>query len=662
MMFAEVVLPLPIEKPFHYGIPAPLAALIKPGMRVTVPFGKKSLTGYCTALVPEAGVKTVKDITALIDEQPMLSNDLFSLGHWMSATYLCSLGESLSAVLPPALRAPKRPLKPMKPGTPAPAAVPQPGPALTREQEAAVSTVQESMALRAFDTFLLHGVTSSGKTEVYLALIAEAIRRGRSAVFLLPEIALTPQFIEIVKNRFPGLVGLWHSRVSAGEKYRTWEAARTGGIRIMLGARSAVFAPFSDLGLIIVDEEHEPSYKQEQKPSYQTRDVAIERARLGNAVAVFGSATPSFELYFKAKNGAMRLLELTERIDARVLPPVKLVDIGGIRGTSKILSETLMHALTRVLARREQVILFLNRRGFAPGVVCRQCGVVVQCPHCSISLVYHSSPVELRCHYCDLRKPWSAICPSCKEHTLTVYGVGTQKVEEELKHLFPQARLFRLDRDTVSHKGVYEQVYEDFKKEEYDILLGTQMVVKGFDFHRVTLVGVIDADTALYLPDFRSAERTFQLITQVAGRCGRGVLGGEVIVQTRHPEHYALQAAREHDYRRFYAQEIELRRQMNYPPYVSLVNVLVRGRDSNKVGEAAEALTGFLAERMAGNGAVEVLGPSPAAREKLHGYYRWQLILKGSPDTLRVAAQRLKSFALPSGILMSIDVDPQSTL
>jgi primosomal protein N' (replication factor Y) len=658
-MFAEVVLPLPIDKPFHYGVPAAFADTLKPGMRVLVPFGKKRLIGYCADLVEQADVKNVKDILELIDAEPMLPADLFALGVWLSKTYLCSLGESLGAIFPGVLRAPKRAIKET-------AAVaeraPQFGPALTQQQDAIVRTVKESMAARTSDAFLLHGVTGSGKTEVYLALIDETIRRGRSAVFLLPEIALTPQFIHIVTSRFPGLVGLWHSRISAGEKYRTWDAARQGKIRIMLGARSAIFAPFADLGLVIVDEEHEPSYKQEQKPGYQTREVVIERARLAKAVAVFGSATPSFELYHRAKTGGVKLLELTERIADRALPPVKLVNIAGIRGPSKILSETLLQVLTRVLARREQSILFLNRRGYAPGVVCRECGAVIQCPHCSISLVYHQSPEELRCHYCDMRRPWSNICPTCKKGTLDVYGAGTQKVEEELKRLLPQARVFRLDRDTASRKGVYEKVYNDFKKEEFDILLGTQMVVKGFDFQRVTLVGVIDADTALYLPDFRSAERTFQLITQVAGRCGRGTLGGEVIVQTRHPEHYALQTAREHDYRKFYAQEIELRRQMGYPPYVSLVNVLVRGRDNEKTGDAATGLARFLGEQLEYSGKIEVLGPTPAAREKLQGFYRWQLLLKGDPAVLNEAAGRFKDGLLPSGVLLSIDVDPQSTL
>jgi primosomal protein N' (replication factor Y) len=420
-------------------------------------------------------------------------------------------------------------------------------------------------------------VTGSGKTEVYLALIEATLRLGKSSIFLLPEISLTPQFVEIIRKRFGSKVGLWHSKISKTEKYRTLEAARAGTIKIMLGARSAIFAPFKDLGLVIIDEEHEPSYKQEQKPSYQTREVAIERTRLNNAVAVFGSATPSLDTYYRAKQGEFTLIELPERIDARAMPPVTIVDLSGMRGPSKILSPSLSQTLTRVLARREQSILFLNRRGFAPGVNCPRCGNVWQCPRCSIALVYHKDPEGLRCHYCDFRQDWPSSCPHCGEKRIAIYGMGTQKAEEEIKRLFPQGRMFRLDADSASKKGVYQKVYEDFKKEDFDILLGTQMVVKGFDFPRVTFVGVLDADTALYLPDFRSAERTFQLITQAAGRCGRSDMGGEVVVQSRHTGHYALAAAQKHDYHEFYKQEIEFRRQLHYPPFCRLLNILIRG-------------------------------------------------------------------------------------
>ncbi|MHB9156019.1 MAG: replication restart helicase PriA, partial [Endomicrobiales bacterium] len=516
VLYAEVVLPLPLDKSFHYAIPRELAGRLRPGMRVEVPFGKKNLTGYVTRLADEPGVAEVKNIVSLLDPEPVISEELFALARWLKENYFCSLGEALATIASPSLKAPKRKIEKLPETLPAPGK----GPVLSCAQKKAVEAITKAVLDGKHAAFLVHGVTSSGKTEVYLAAIEEALKNGRSVVFLLPEISLTPQFIAIVRRRFPGIVGLWHSKLSQGERYRTWDAARQGKIKIMMGARSALFAPFDRLGLIVMDEEHEPTYKQEQKPAYQTRDAVLERTRLNNAVAVFGSATPSLELYFRARREELTLLELAERIDGRGMPPVKIVDPYADRRGSRILTAPIVSTLTRVLARREQAILFLNRRGFSPAVMCHACGEVWQCPHCSVSLVYHKDPVRLRCHYCDYQEPLPGICPKCKSRDIAIFGVGTQKVEEELKRLFPQARIFRLDRDTASRKGVYEQAYEDFKQENVDILIGTQMVAKGFDFPRVTFVGVIDADTALYLPDFRAAERTFQLLTQVAGRSG----------------------------------------------------------------------------------------------------------------------------------------------
>lgn len=664
--YAEVVLPLPLEKTFHYAIPGRLAGAVRAGVRVAVPFGPRAMVGYVTGTVAETNiVKGMKEIRDLVDPEPVFTPEMMQLGRWLSERYLCSLGEALSSVVSPVLRPPvrqqTRPAGPVAVAEPVPAFV---KPQLTPAQAAAASSVVAAMDRNAYASFLLHGVTGSGKTEVYLTLIEETIRRGRSAIFLLPEISLTPQFIAIVRRRFPGLVGIWHSRLAAGERYRTWQAARAGTVRILLGARSALFAPFEKPGLIIVDEEHEPSYKQEQKPAYQTRDAAMERCRLNNAVAVFGSATPSLEMYHRASTGdGITLLSLPERIDGRPLPPVRVIDPSKLHKRSRIISESMVTALNRVLARREQAILFLNRRGFAPGVMCRECGKVWECPNCSVSLVYHRDPESLHCHYCDHHIPWPGICPACNSKQMAVFGVGTQKVEEELNKIFPQARVARLDRDTTARKGVYEQVYEDFRSENCDILLGTQMVTKGFDFPRVTLAGVIDADTALYLPDFRSAERTFQLITQVAGRSGRGTLGGEVVVQSRHPEHYALRAAQTHDFKAFFAQEIEFRRQLNYPPFCSLINVMLRGKKEENVEEAARLLaeTATAAAAAAGGG-VDILGPSPAARVKMHGLYRWQMLFKGTPAALRAVADAVRGADLPSGVAITFDVDPQDIL
>ncbi len=660
-MFACVVLPVPLDRSFHYLIPEALAGKVVPGARVEVPFGPRHMCGVVASLDEEAPVARCKPVIRVIDPGPVVTKELMALARWLSERCVCSLGEALGTIVPSSLRPPVRA---SAAGTSGPCRVPpDTPPVLTSAQKAVVGSLKEAVADGKFAPFLLHGVTGSGKTEVYLHVMEDVIARGRSVVFLLPEISLTPQFIGIVRRRFPGVVGVWHSNLAAGERYRTWEAARTGRIRIMLGARSAVFAPFERPGLIIIDEEHEPTYKQEQKPSYHARETALQRGRLSGAVVIMGSATPSLETYYNAVEGTYRLLELKERIDNRRLPPVTLIDAGRLPRRSRVISGQVAEALTRVLARREQAILFLNRRGFSPGVTCQDCGQVWQCPHCSISMVYHREPEGLQCHYCDYRIPWPGKCPGCGKDRIALFGIGTEKVETELKRLFPHGRVFRLDRDTASRKGVYQQAYDGFRNEEFDILLGTQMVTKGFDFPRVTMVGVIDADTSLYLPDFRSAERTFQLITQVAGRSGRGTLGGEVIVQSRHPDHYALLAARAHDYRDFYRQEMAFRRELRYPPVCHLLNVLIRGRNEERAGEAAKTLGAALRSIVpAACERVDVLGPVQASRYKLRGYFRWQALLKGTEKDLLSIAHALKKTAFPSGAVLSIDMDPQDTL
>lgn len=660
-MFAEIIIPSPLDKTFHYSIPEHLFGKVARGSRVTVPFGPRSMTGYVLRTIESTEVEKTKPVTAVVEEEPAVTEELFGLASWMSAKYICSLGEALSTIAPPALRPLKRNVTRVEEQYSAPSMKEKP--ALTESQTAAAAAIGAKLAAGEHKTFLLHGVTSSGKTEVYIDAIEKTLASGRSVVFLLPEISLTPQFISIMKHRFPGAVGVWHSRLSLGEKYETWDAARKGRVKIMLGARSALFAPFARLGLVIVDEEHEQSYKQDQKPTYVTRDTAVKRAELCGAVAVLGSATPSLETYYLAKQGAYGLLELPERVDGLGFPPVTIIDMKREPRTKKVISRPLAEALTRALARREQAIVFLNRRGFAPSVMCQNCGKVWECPDCSVSLVYHKEPEGLVCHYCGHKEPWPGKCPSCNSTDVSIFGIGTQKAEEELKKQFPQGRLVRLDRDTAAKKGAYKQAYEDVRDENCDILLGTQMVAKGFDFPRVTLVGVIDADTSLYLPEFRSAERTFQLMTQVAGRSGRSRLGGEVVVQTRHPEHYALMAAGKHDYKQFYEQEIVYRREMRYPPFVSLVNLLIRGKKEDKSEAAAASIAAFITEWQKRSGRkVEMLGPSQASKYKLSGMFRWQILLKGEAADLQAIADEIRRCQVPPGILMTVDVDPQNIL
>lgn len=661
MLFAEVILPLPLEKSFTYAIPERLDGQIKRGTRVLVPFGNKMLTGYVMALLTETTVEKLKPIIAAVDIEPVVSEELFSLAEWLKNRYICTLGEALGAIVSPAVKPMKRVFhriaeKPID-------VVQTNKPVLKPKQQEAVQAICDKIDKHEHRTFLLHGVTSSGKTEVYLAAIEKTLAAGRSAIFMLPEISLTPQFIGIMQHRFPGVVGVWHSRLSGGEKYETWEGALKGKVKIMLGARSAVFAPFKDLGLIIMDEEHEHSYKQDQKPTYLASEVVIHRAILNNAVAVLGSATPSLESYYRATQGEFTLLELPERIDDFGFPPVEMVDLRKQGRKAKIISRELEEAITNTLARREQAIIFLNRRGFAPWIMCQDCGKVWECPNCSVSLVYHREPEGLSCHYCGRTEPWPGICPSCNKDNLSIFGVGTQKVEVELKHLYPQGRIFRLDRDSAQKKGAVKKVYEDFKNENCDILLGTQIVAKGFDFPRVTLVGVIDSDTSLYLPDFRAAERTFQLMAQVAGRSGRSKLGGKVIIQTRHPEHYSLIAAGQHDYKKFYDQELGYRKQMNYPPFTSLANLLIRGKNEEKTADVVQKISDFLAAwRDTHDQKLDILGPSQSSRYKLSTMYRWQILLKGKQDVVLAAGMELKKFAMPSGILITFDMDTQDTL
>ncbi|MCX5781748.1 MAG: primosomal protein N' [Elusimicrobia bacterium] len=661
-MYAEVALPLPLDKTFHYSVPENLNAIVKRGIRVNVPFGNKKLIGYVVSLLKESNISKIKDISSVVDTESVLTDEMFYLAEWIAKNYICSLGEAFAVIMSPALSSSKRNLKSIEENIKEKLLPVKVSHKLSDSQKSAVTEIVKSINKKEFNTFLLHGITSSGKTEVYLSAIEEIIKQQRSAIFLLPEISLTPHFIRLIQDRFPQQLGVWHSGLSKSEKYRTWENAKKGRIKIILGPRSAIFAPFGNLGLIIMDEEHEPTYKQEQKPTYHARDVALERARANNAVLILGSATPSLETYLEAKNKKYRLLELKERIGSGILPPVEIVDSKNQYKRSKILSEPLIEALNKTLARREQAIIFLNRRGFAPGVMCQNCAQVLKCPNCSISLVYHYDAEKLKCHYCNYSSVFPKKCPSCNSSEIYVFGVGTQKVEQELKKFYPQGKIIRLDRDTAAKKGVYQKVYEDFKKENFDILLGTQMIAKGFDFPRVTLVGVIDADTSLYFPDFRSAERTFQLLTQVAGRSGRSYLGGEVIIQTRHPQHYALQNAKNHDFISFYEKEIEYRKEMYYPPFSRLANIIIRSKNELRLIEFAEKFAAELKRFNDKTNLFSILGPTPASRTKLHGMFRWQILLKGEKSAIIQAILETKKIQVPSGILVTADIDPYDIL
>lgn len=540
--------------------------------------------------------------------------------------------------------------------------VPTTPPNLTPSQEAAWQMIQTCISQRASrqlpSVFLLYGVTGSGKTEIYLRALAECVAQGKRGICLVPEIALTPQTIERFASRFPGRVAVLHSGLSLGEQFDEWYRIKECGCDVVIGPRSALFAPQPDLGLIIIDEEHEWTYKQSDKsPRYHARDVAIKLAVRNGAVVILGSATPDVESFYKAQRGEYQLIELKERITPvgpAPLPEVEIVDMrselkAGNRG---LFSRCLTEAIKEALDNREQVILFLNRRGTATFVQCRACDFVFNCKHCTAALTYHSATQKLMCHHCRFSTSSPVVCPICGSHRLRFMGVGTQKVEDEVKRLFPQARVLRWDRDVTPSQRAHEELLKKFRSREADILVGTQMIAKGLDLPQVTLAGVVSADTGLNLPDFRAGERTFQLLCQVAGRAGRGFTPGRVIIQTYSPEHYAIQAASKHDYLAFYAQEIEYRRKFGYPPFSRLARLTFTHTNEiacHREAQRVKRLLSAEAERRAVPG-FRLIGPAPAFIPRVRGHYQWQIILCGSD-----LSDFLSDIALPRGWVLDID-------
>src|SRR5579859_1538356 len=535
------------------------------------------------------------------------------------------------------------------------------------QQKSALAAVQKAVEEKKFSVSLLHGVTGSGKTAVYLAAMQAVLETGRSAILLVPEIGLTPAAAANLHQVFGDEVAILHSALSADERAEQWHRIRRGEARIVVGTRSAVFAPVTNLALIVVDEEHDSSYKQEETPRYNGRDVAVMRGKLSGAAVVLASATPSIESYHNAETGKYRLIELNERVERRPLPEVELVDMRlefQQTGSEQIFSRPLTREVTERLERGEQAIILLNRRGYSSVVVCRACGETLQCKNCSIAMTFHKAAHRMECHYCGYRRAVPTHCPACQSEHIFFLGVGSEKVEEKLHAAFPQARIGRLDRDTVRSRNDFERVLNQFHSGEINLLVGTQMIAKGHDVHGVTLVGVVGADFALGFPDFRAAERTFQLLTQVAGRAGRGEIPGKVILQTFYPEHYAIQFATHHDYQGFYEKEARYRRWMHYPPFSALANVLVR---SDKLDQALK-WTGQIGKwfESTRNEGVRILGPSAAPIMRLKRDYRYHFILKAaSREKLNASLRRMLGFADAEKIPRTnviVDVDALSLL
>ncbi|MDP2601790.1 MAG: primosomal protein N' [Deltaproteobacteria bacterium] len=555
--------------------------------------------------------------------------------------------------------------------------------ALTSEQEIALGAIADRLSHGGFETFLLHGVTGSGKTEVYLRAMEQVRESGRRSLILIPEISLTPQLIDRLNARFPGRVGVLHSALSGAERWAHWWNIARGNVDVVVGARSAVFAPLPDLGLIVVDEEHDPSYKQEEGVRYNGRDVAVVRGKLTGCPVILGSATPALESYENCLRGRYRLLEITKRIYQRPLPQIDIVDLRAESAQRKsdpavspagkvdyhpLVSKRLVKALIENYQRARQSLIFLNRRGFSNFLQCNTCGHVIRCSHCSVTLTLHLKRGSLCCHHCDYRRPITDSCPECKNATLREVGVGTEQIEQSLQRIVTGARVARLDRDTSGKRGVQEKLIRSWEGGEIDILVGTQIITKGHDVSGVTLVGALLADLSLNLPDFRAAERTFQLLNQVAGRSGRGDDPGQVIVQTYAPDHYVFQYLLSHDYKGFFELELEFRRALSYPPFSRLVSFCIDGPKVADVESQAKKLAAHLRERHAANSKyrdqIEILGPAPAPIAKLRGRYRWQLLLKAKQIPALLEFANLARELLPRSrkARLHIDVDPFSML
>ena len=627
-----------IDRVFDYSVPSNLRDKIKLGIRVKVPFGFMELEGFIVEIKNGSSIE-VKDILGVVDEDIVLNEELLELGKRMQENTLSTLISCYQVMLPKALKAKNGRVINKKLDTyyylndnvdyskltPKQMEIVnlclekkkvirkelvdisssslntlikknilveekidhyrvsynekiEPKKELTTDQKRLVNEVLSSNETYPY---LLYGVTGSGKTEVYMELIEDALKKGKTSIVLVPEISLTPQMVLRFQKRFGDNIAAIHSALSDGEKYDEWRRIVKKEAKIVIGARSAIFAPLDNIGMIIVDEEHSDSYKQDDSnPRYNAKEIAIIRAKYHNCSVIFGSATPSLEAFARAKKGVFKLLELPNRINGKKLPSIKIIDMNEMmKKTRGHFSLDLLDAVRERIERGEQVILLLNRRGYSSFVTCKNCGYTFKCPNCDITLTYHKTSNTLRCHYCGYGTKVYKICPECKEESINDLGVGTEKIEEELNKLFPDSKILRMDFDTTSRKGMHEKMIRAFKNHEYDILLGTQIVSKGLDFDNVTLVGVINADTSLNIPDFRSSENTFSLLAQVAGRAGRSDKEGQVIIQTFNPDHYAIQYTKNHDYIGFYNKEMFIRRELKYPPFYYICYIRISGKD-----------------------------------------------------------------------------------
>ena len=721
-MYAKVIIEYgakAVDREFTYIVPDNLKDKIKIGHRVLVPFNNKDIEGFVLDISNKyEDSYELKEIKSLCDEMPILNKEMLYLGNEIQKNILCSKIAIYQAMLPKALKASKNTNIGIKQNRYIVLNVSDveanryienckfegqikileklivEDKMLVNNLSSSVNTLvkngivkfvyeevnryqshtsgkyhkvklndmQEKVVacvdIDKHDTYLLYGVTGSGKTEVYMELIDKVISKGKTAIMLVPEISLTPQIVDRFVTRFGEDVAILHSGLSDYEKYDEYRKIMNGKVKIVVGARSAIFAPLNNLGIIVIDEEHSQTYKQDNNPRYHARDVAILRGKYHNAPVILGSATPSLESFARANKGVYKLLTLTKRAGGGTLPNVKIIDMKNeVKKGNFILSSELIQKIKEKIDNNEQIILLLNRRGYSSMLTCRDCGNVLKCPNCDISLTYHKTSNTNRCHYCNYSIKNIAKCPVCGSGNIKDYGLGTEKLEEELNKMF-KARVVRMDMDTTSRKGMHEKIIEDFGNHKYDILLGTQMIAKGLDFPLVTLVGVINADSSLNIPDFRSAENTFQLLSQVSGRAGRSDLAGEVIIQSYNPEHYSINLAKDHNYLKFYEAEMKIRKTLSYPPYFYITLVNITSRDYELGFSEANKIGDYLRKNVSVD--TKILGPSMASVFKINNVYHYQCIIKyKKDDKLKNVLLKLDEiYKTNNKVDISIDVNP----
>lgn len=800
-MYAKVIVDVAAaqtNRAFDYRIPEEFDGIVKPGMRIVVPFGPRKIQGFVWKITDQTELSRVKPLQEILDPYPVLTNELLELGEWLALETVCFLITAYQSMIPSAIRAkPKKILRPAGDPAELPAELqplfaetkeinweqaaagkeirlalkkalqneeliidyrlqdrtkkktvrvlrlPSFGPTkdyktelgnkakkqtevmnwissyypntsvaaqtvmkqlgvtqgviqslvkkgllleeyreiyrdpyehhsfseterplLTDQQKQVLQPIHTAVEKREYVPFLLHGVTGSGKTEVYLRAIETVLDKGKEAIVLVPEISLTPQMVERFKERFGSQVAVLHSALSSGEKYDEWRKVHRKEVKVAVGARSAVFAPFENLGIVIIDEEHEGSYKQEDHPRYHARQVALWRGNYHGCPVILGSATPSLESYARASRNVYQLLELPGRVNNTAMPDVEITDMREElkQGNRSAFSRLLLEKIRDRLNKGEQIVLFLNRRGYSTFVMCRNCGYTSACPHCEITLTYHHTGRLLKCHYCGYHEPMVNKCPECDSDHIRFFGTGTQKVQEEITQLLPEARVIRMDVDTTSRKGSHEKLLQSFRNEEADILLGTQMIAKGLDFPKITLVGVLAADTMLHLPDFRAPERTFQLLTQVSGRAGRDKLRGEVVVQTYTPEHYSIQYARTHDFQAFAQAEMGQRKRGGYPPYYYITLLTVSHENAAKAMKTVDQMAAHLKTALSPES--KILGPTVSPIARIKDRYRYQCMIKykNEPDLIRILNDMHSNYQkemAKEDLTISIDMEPQ---